>query len=188
MSPDRRDVHDAREAMSLAFVATLQLLNPCQRAVLVLRDVLGFRTREVAVMLDSTEEAVNSALKHARAHLQSRLPPPGAPAPAPQSHAELAIVGRIVTAYEDGNVSALVSLLTDDVTVTAPMTAGAFSGPGNRSISRERHAGCHLGWGPRAGHDPLRQKCHGTIRAPTTSPRGPLDKRAVLNNREHSAV
>jgi RNA polymerase sigma-70 factor (ECF subfamily) len=120
---------EAREAISLAFVAALQLLRPRQRAVLVLRDVLGFRAKEVAAMLDTSEESVSSALRHARANLHSRLPPPADPPPAPDSQAERAIITNLVTAYEAGNVPALVSLLTDDVVVTAPLAAGAFVGP-----------------------------------------------------------
>src|SRR5215470_12391691 len=121
--PDARV--EAREAISLAFVAALQLLAPRQRAVLVLRDVLGFRAKEVAAMLDTSEESVSSALRHARANLHSRLAPPADPPPAPDSQAERAIIDNLVTAYEAGDVPALVSLLTDDVVVTAPLIAGA---------------------------------------------------------------
>jgi len=120
---------EAREAISLAFVAALQLLPPRQRAVLVLRDVLGFRAKQVAAMLDTTEESVNSARKHARANLQRRLPPPADPAPAPDSPAERAIIDHLVRAYESGDVTALVSLLTEDVVLTGPLAPAAFTGP-----------------------------------------------------------
>jgi RNA polymerase sigma-70 factor (TIGR02960 family) len=120
---------EAREAISLAFVAALQLLPPRQRAVLVLRDVLAFRAKEVAAMLDTTEESVSSALRHARANLQARLPPPGDPAPAPASQAERALVDRLVAAYEAADVTALLALLTEDVVITAPLAGGAYVGP-----------------------------------------------------------
>jgi RNA polymerase sigma-70 factor (ECF subfamily) len=120
---------ETREAVSLAFVAALQVLPPRQRAVLVLRDVLGFRAKEVAAMLDTSEESVSSALKHARVNLQTRLPPPADPPPAPNSQAERAIIEHLTTAFEAGDVSALVALLTDDVVITAPLAEGQYRGP-----------------------------------------------------------
>jgi len=129
-APGPDALFEAREAISLAFVAALQLLPPRQRAVLVLRDVLGFRAKEVAAMLDASEESVSSALKHARANLQSRLPRPADPPPASNSKTERAIIRRLVTAYEAGDVAALVGLLTEDVVVTAPLAAGQYVGPG----------------------------------------------------------
>jgi RNA polymerase sigma factor (sigma-70 family) len=66
--------YEASEAISLAFITALQLLPPRQRAALILRDVLGFHAREVAQILDSSEESVTSALKRARATLQRQLP------------------------------------------------------------------------------------------------------------------
>jgi RNA polymerase sigma-70 factor (TIGR02960 family) len=120
--------YQAREAISLAFVAALQLLPPRQRVVLVLRDVLGYRASEAASMLDITEESVTSALRHARANLQRRLPTPAAPPPAPGSPAEQTVVEQLTTAYETGDVSALVALLSEDVTITAPLAGGQYVG------------------------------------------------------------
>ena len=120
---------EAREAISLAFVAALQLLPPRQRAVLVLRDVLGFRAKQAAAMLDASEESINSALRHARANLHSRLPRPADPPPAPNSQAERAIIERLATAYEAGDVARLVSLLTGDAMITAALADGAYVGP-----------------------------------------------------------
>jgi RNA polymerase sigma-70 factor (TIGR02960 family) len=114
--------YEQTEAISLAFVTALQVLPPRQLAVLILRDVLGFHANEVADMLDSTVESVNSALKRARASLQRRQPPTDErePAPAPDSAAEQALVAEFVRAYEAGDPDALVALLTDDVFLSMP--------------------------------------------------------------------
>ena len=120
--------YEAREAISLAFVSALQLLPPRQRAVLVLRDVLGFRSKEVAAMLDSSEDSVSSALRHARANLHTRLQSPADPPPAPNSAAEREVVERLTRAYETGDVDAVVAMLTDDVVFTTPLAAGAYEG------------------------------------------------------------
>jgi RNA polymerase sigma-70 factor (ECF subfamily) len=91
-------------------------------SVLVLRDVLGFRASEVAEMLESTVDSVNSLLKRARAGLQRR-PSTGAdrePAPAPDSPSEQATVAEFVRAYESGDLDALVALLTDDIFLSMP--------------------------------------------------------------------
>jgi RNA polymerase sigma-70 factor (ECF subfamily) len=114
--------YERTETISLAFVTALQVLPARQRAVLILRDVLGYHANEVAAMLDSTVESVTSALKRARASLQHRLPAAGErePAPAPSSPAEQALVARFVRAFESGDVDALVALLTDDVCVSMP--------------------------------------------------------------------
>jgi len=120
------------EAISLAFVTALQVLPPRQLAVLILRDVLGFHANEVAEMLDSTLESVNSALKRARATLQRRLPPTTVhePAPAPDSPSEQAIVAKFVSAWESADLDALVALLTDDVFVSMPPMPFEYEGRG----------------------------------------------------------
>jgi RNA polymerase sigma-70 factor (ECF subfamily) len=120
LGPEAR--YEQTEAISLAFVTALQVLPARQRAVLILREVLGYHADEVADMLDSTVESVNSALKRARASLRHRLPPTGdrEPPPAPDSPAEQALAARFVRAYESGDVDALVALLTADVRVAMP--------------------------------------------------------------------
>jgi RNA polymerase sigma-70 factor (ECF subfamily) len=114
--------YEQTEAISLAFVTALQVLPPRQLAVLILRDVLGYHATEVAGMLDSTVESVNSALKRARTSLQHRLPPVGEhePPPAPESPAEQAFVAKFVRAYESGDIDALLALFTDDIRVSMP--------------------------------------------------------------------
>ena len=113
---------EAREAVALAFVTALQLLPPRQRAVLILRDVLGFHAREVAQVLDSTEESVTSALKRARATLQRQLPRSAerGQSPAPGSAAERELVERFTRAFEAKDVHGIVGLLTEDVWLTMP--------------------------------------------------------------------
>jgi RNA polymerase sigma-70 factor (ECF subfamily) len=120
LGPEAR--YEQTEAISLAFVTALQVLPARQRAVLILREVLGYHANEVADMLDSTVESVNSALKRARGSLQRRLPPTGERElpPAPDSPAEQALVARFVRAYQSGDVDALVALLTADVLVSMP--------------------------------------------------------------------
>ena len=119
LGPDAR--YEQTESISLAFVTALQLLPPRQLAVLVLRDVLGFRAHEVAEMLDSTTESVNSALKRARASLHRlQLPGGGEPPPPAGSPAEDALVAKFVRAYESGDLDALVAMLTDDVFLSMP--------------------------------------------------------------------
>lgn len=106
------------ESISLAFITALQVLPPRQLAVLILRDVLGFRAAEVAEMLDTTVESVNSALKRARVSMQRPELP--TPAPAAGSTSEQALVAEFVRSYESGDVDGLVALLTTDIFVSMP--------------------------------------------------------------------
>jgi RNA polymerase sigma-70 factor (TIGR02960 family) len=119
-SPETR--YEQAESISIAFVAALQVLPPRQVAVLILRDVLGFRASEVAGMLDSTVESVNSALKRARASLERQRPAAvgSERPPAVGSPAEDAIVAKFTSAYESADVDALVALLTDDAFTSMP--------------------------------------------------------------------
>jgi RNA polymerase sigma-70 factor (TIGR02960 family) len=122
--------YEQTESISLAFVTALQVLPPRQIAALILRDVLGFHANEVAAMLDSTVESVNSALKRARASLQRRQPRVAEtePPPAPNSSAEAAIVAKFVDAWESADVDALVDLLTDDAFVSMPPMPFEYEG------------------------------------------------------------
>jgi RNA polymerase sigma-70 factor (TIGR02960 family) len=114
--------YEQAESISLAFVTALQVLPPRQLAVLILRDVLGFHASEVAEMLDSTIDSVNSLLKRARAGLQRRLSTAAdrESAPVPDSPAERATVAEFVRAYESGDLDGLVALLSDDVFLSMP--------------------------------------------------------------------
>ena len=129
-SPGPEARYESRETIELAFIAALQHLPPRQRAVLVLRDVLGFRTTEVADMLDGTEDSVKGALKRARATLEERLPAAGRPRPpAPRSPQELRLVRRFTDAFQAGDIDGLVALLTDDAWLTMPPVPLDYQGP-----------------------------------------------------------
>jgi len=122
--------YETKEAIALAFVVGLQHLPAQQRAVLVLRDVLGFRAGEVAEMLDTTEASVNSLLSRARAAFESRLPAAGRErAPLPSSKLERDVVGSFADAVEQGDVDAMVALLTDDAWLTMPPEPWEYQGP-----------------------------------------------------------
>jgi RNA polymerase sigma-70 factor, ECF subfamily len=121
--------YETSEAVALAFVAALQMLPPLQRAVLVLRDVLGFRAAEVADMLDTSEAAVKAALQRARGAVDERLPAGQREhAPLPRSPAEREVVGRFAEAFEAGDVDGIVALLTEDAIGTMPPEPGVYEG------------------------------------------------------------
>jgi RNA polymerase sigma-70 factor (TIGR02960 family) len=120
--------YETKEAVTLAFVATLQHLPPNQRAVLVLRDVLGYRAAEVAELLSTTETSVNSSLLRAREAVEARAPNRGR-APLPRSAEESELVARYAEAFEQGDVDRIVALLTDDALMTMPPQPIEVHGP-----------------------------------------------------------
>jgi RNA polymerase sigma-70 factor (ECF subfamily) len=128
LGPEAR--YEQTEAISLAFIAALQVLPPRQIAVLILRDVLGFHANEVADMLDSTVESVKSALKRARTSLRRRRPTTDdrQPPPACDSPTEDAIVAKFVRAWESADLDALVALLTDDIFMSMPPMPFEYEG------------------------------------------------------------
>ncbi|HET6285195.1 MAG TPA: RNA polymerase subunit sigma-70 [Amycolatopsis sp.] len=119
----------ARETIELAFLAALQLLPPQQRAVLILRDVLGWRAAETATLLDLSVPAANSALHRGRATLRERLPQRrGEWSAATPSEEERALVRRLVDAHDSGDFGTLGSLVRDDVRVTMPPEPHCYIG------------------------------------------------------------
>jgi RNA polymerase sigma-70 factor, ECF subfamily len=122
--------YEQREAVELAFIAALQHLPPRQRAVLILRDVLGFAAREVAESLETTVGSVNGALHRARRAVEERLPEAS-------QQATLRALGderlrRFVEAYIDawqrGDHKAIVAMLVEDATIAMPPMALWYSG------------------------------------------------------------
>lgn len=120
--------YERREAISLAFITALQLLQPGPRAVLILRDVLDFSAQETADVLGTTTHSVNSALRRARAKLADELPDPEQVSPARSSAEERELLDRLVLAWESGDLRALLSLLTDDVWLRMPPAPFEYEG------------------------------------------------------------
>ncbi len=120
--------YETHEAISLAFITAVQLLPPRQRAVLILRDVLGFAAGEAAQILGGTEQSVTSALKRARATVRNRPPQGAEPPPVPGSAREKQLIDRLTHAYETGNVDKIVALFTDDAWLTMPPAPLEYQG------------------------------------------------------------
>jgi RNA polymerase sigma-70 factor (ECF subfamily) len=114
--------YEQREAVELAFIAALQHLPAAQRAVLILREVLGFSARETAEMLDTTTASVNSALQRARKTVEERLPARSQQATLRSLGDERTreIVEGYVDAWERGDVEAIASMLAEDATFAMP--------------------------------------------------------------------
>ena len=126
--PDAR--YEQREAVELAFIAALQHLPANQRAVLILREVLGFSAKEVAEALDTTVASVNSALQRARKAVDERLPEQSQQAALRSlGDDELReIVDSYVDAWERNDVDTVVELLAEDATFAMPPLASWFGG------------------------------------------------------------
>jgi RNA polymerase sigma-70 factor, ECF subfamily len=119
-----------KETIELAFLVAIQHLSPRQRAVLILRDVLGWRAKETAGLLDATVGAVNAALQRARSTLKQHLPArrlEWAPDSDPTAE-ERSLLQRYVDAHERADASALVELLRDDARLTMPPTPTWYDG------------------------------------------------------------
>jgi RNA polymerase sigma-70 factor (ECF subfamily) len=126
-NPEAR--YEARESVTLAFLAALQTLPGRQRAVLILRDVLGWRAGEVAELLDTSVQAVNSALQRARTRMKQQGNGRPAAAVVATSDAQLAaLLARYVAAWEEADVPTLVALLREDAVLTMPPLPVWFRG------------------------------------------------------------
>src|SRR5258708_6777195 len=135
-----------RESVTLAFLAALQLLPPRQRAILILCDVLDWHASEVALVLDMTISAVNSALHRARSTMNKSYT---THTPALTVDKQLrAILNRYVEAWESGDVQTLIGLLKENVRFTMPPMPSWYA---NREAVRVHadsmfHAGGHNQW------------------------------------------
>lgn len=120
IGPEAR--YEQRETLELAFVAALQHLPPRQRAVFVLRDVLGLRAGAVAQMLSASTVSVNSALQRARETIGSRLPDHSQQEELRRLGDERLreFVSRLVGAFERGQVAAIIALLAEDAVFSMP--------------------------------------------------------------------
>ncbi|HTE61479.1 MAG TPA: RNA polymerase subunit sigma-70, partial [Solirubrobacteraceae bacterium] len=119
-APDAR--YEQRESVELAFIAALQHLPARQRAVLILREVLGFSAREVAETLDTTTASVNSALQRARKTVDEHLPDRSQQATLRSLGDDgiRELVERYVDAWERGDVDAVAAMLAEDAAIAMP--------------------------------------------------------------------
>jgi RNA polymerase sigma-70 factor (TIGR02960 family) len=129
-APAADELYELRESVSLAFLTVIQVLPARQRAVLLLRDVLGFSAAETARLLDMTVAAVTSALQRARGALDPHRASGRIPGRAPAADDEIAgeLLDKFITAWHANDVPALVSLLREDVLLTMPPFPAAYRG------------------------------------------------------------
>jgi RNA polymerase sigma-70 factor, ECF subfamily len=118
-------LYDQREATELAFVAALQHLPPRQRAVLLMRDVIGLDVAEVAQQLASSREAISSAHQRARATLRQRM---DRPTQRRLNASEQRLLERYAAAWEDGDLDGFVDLLSEGVVLSMPPMPEWFAG------------------------------------------------------------
>ncbi|HYH30080.1 MAG TPA: RNA polymerase subunit sigma-70 [Pseudonocardia sp.] len=118
-----------RETIELAFLVAVQHLPPRQRAVLLLRDVLGWSAAESAAVLEASVASVNSALQRARATLRTHLPRRRSEwSPAGPSAEERAVLQRFMDVCERADMAALATLLREDAVFSMPPEPGLFRG------------------------------------------------------------
>jgi RNA polymerase sigma-70 factor (ECF subfamily) len=119
----------ARETIELAFMIAIQHLPPRPRAVLILRDVLGWRAKETAELLDTTVASANSALQRARAALKQHLPERRSEWSAGgASESDRALVQRYMEASEQGDAQALTTIMAEDLRFSMPPEPGVYEG------------------------------------------------------------
>ena len=129
--PDDPDAsYEQREGIELAFIAALQHLPGTQRAVLILREVLGFSAKETADVLDTTVASVNSAMQRARAAVEERTPERSQQETlrALDDEAIRALVERYVEAWDRGDVDGVVAMLAEDAVFSMPPNTAWFRG------------------------------------------------------------
>jgi RNA polymerase sigma-70 factor (ECF subfamily) len=122
--------YERREGVELAFIAALQHLPATQRAVLILREVLGFSAKEVAASLETTVAGVNSALQRARAAVEERVPAQSQQATLRTlgDDAVRDLVGRYVDAWESNDVETFAAMLAEDATFAMPPLSSWYQG------------------------------------------------------------
>jgi RNA polymerase sigma-70 factor (ECF subfamily) len=146
-APEAR--YEQREAVELAFVAALQHLPAQQRAVLILRDVLGFSAAESADSLDTSSAAVNSALQRARRTVEERLPERSQQATLRELGDERSreLLHGYLDAWERMDIPAIVSMLADDVVVEMPPWPAWFQGRATvQELLLANPEGCYEAW------------------------------------------